>query len=279
MIYRAPIAIGGIGGSGTRMIADITIKAGINLGEQLNPMNDNLWFTLLMKRQELWPPEEHSQEIKQAYHLFKRAMHGRAATSPSDQLAIQKALGDKRSSYDVKILATPVQGLQNMPRQPLKKIRQHWGWKEPNTHIVLPELLKIEPKMKYLHVMRNGLDMAYSVNQQQTEFWSEQLLGRQHTKPAAEASLSYWCAAHRRILEVTQNMGERFLLVNYDQLCLKPEQELPRLLRFLGNEQVDLESIIKLIKPPKSIGRHKQHPPLDISERDLNLLKQLGYSI
>jgi hypothetical protein len=37
-----------------------------------------------------------------------------------------------------------------------------WGWKEPNTHVVLDRLWAELPRLKYVHVRRHGLDMAFS---------------------------------------------------------------------------------------------------------------------
>ena len=45
-----PLVIGGLGGSGTRVVADILLAQGWYLGQDLNRAKDNLLFTLLFKR-------------------------------------------------------------------------------------------------------------------------------------------------------------------------------------------------------------------------------------
>ena len=50
MNQNTPIVIGGVGGSGTRLIAQILKELGYHLGNYLNLSEDNLWFTLLFKR-------------------------------------------------------------------------------------------------------------------------------------------------------------------------------------------------------------------------------------
>ena len=47
---NAPVVIGGVGGSGTRLIAECLKEAGYLMGADMNGANDNLWFTLLFKR-------------------------------------------------------------------------------------------------------------------------------------------------------------------------------------------------------------------------------------
>ena len=51
---RTPtVIVGGIGGSGTRLIAMILASLGLNIGNDLNEAYDNLTFTLLFKRQNI----------------------------------------------------------------------------------------------------------------------------------------------------------------------------------------------------------------------------------
>jgi len=47
---EAPVAIGGVGGSGTRLIAQCLKELGYFIGSDLNESNDNLLFTALFKR-------------------------------------------------------------------------------------------------------------------------------------------------------------------------------------------------------------------------------------
>ena len=46
MGMTAPVAIGGVGGSGTRLVAQLLSGAGIHMGDDLNGSSDTLWFTL-----------------------------------------------------------------------------------------------------------------------------------------------------------------------------------------------------------------------------------------
>ncbi|MCW3019543.1 MAG: hypothetical protein JWN10_1851, partial [Solirubrobacterales bacterium] len=48
--YGPPLVIAGIGGSGTRVAAQLLIELGFYLGEDLNPALDNLTSTFLFKR-------------------------------------------------------------------------------------------------------------------------------------------------------------------------------------------------------------------------------------
>src|SRR5581483_5848515 len=75
----APVAIGGLGGSGTRVVARLLQDLGFYLGADLNDYEDNLWFTLLMKRpRSLTRIQRHrSRHVHEALGVFESAMAGR----------------------------------------------------------------------------------------------------------------------------------------------------------------------------------------------------------
>src|SRR5690625_1809266 len=82
-----PVAIGALGGSGTRMIAQFLRDAGYYLGDDLNTANDNLWFTLLFRRRDiLIEPRCSFDDIAR---LFFRRMRG-TSTSWPDSNAIDQ---------------------------------------------------------------------------------------------------------------------------------------------------------------------------------------------
>ena len=56
--------IGGVGGSGTRVVAQMMSEAGVYIGDLLNEPNDNLWFTLLFRRPWLLNDENEKQQLK-----------------------------------------------------------------------------------------------------------------------------------------------------------------------------------------------------------------------
>ena len=48
-----PVIVGGIGGSGTRLVAGLLQIFGYYIGDDLNDSLDNHWFTLLFKRRSI----------------------------------------------------------------------------------------------------------------------------------------------------------------------------------------------------------------------------------
>jgi hypothetical protein len=79
-----PIVVGGVGGSGTRVIAQILSEIGVYFGADLNRPADNLWFTLLFRRPRWFRrvAERNSAAILAGLDVFERIMTGRLALTP-----------------------------------------------------------------------------------------------------------------------------------------------------------------------------------------------------
>ncbi len=247
-IPHTPVAIGGVGGSGTRAVASILRSLGYCIGADLNSANDNLWFTLLFKRPELLSvPPEHA-DFERSALLFRAAMLGGNVLSAEQRQWVFSLTGD-RSQH-------PSAWLQQRAHSLIAAAatRRHapsrWGWKEPNTHVMVDRLVRHFPEMTYIHVMRNGLDMAHSSNQNQLCLWGRFFFGHDNYTMDPYWSLKYWCLVHRRMEAFGKRMGARFLLLNYDDLCLHPARALEQLLGFLKTPATTtaIDSLTSLIE-------------------------------
>ena len=247
------------------------------MGNDLNRTNDNLAFTLLFKRPELWPLDQHISEIWQAMETFFKAEYFRIPLDENDLRLIDHVVTINSLQHPAIWLEKRRSKLLEHRSNPQKPFQ--WGWKEPNTHIFLPALMDCVPGIKYVHVMRHGLDMANSKNQSQVNLWGKFLLEEMGNGPKAEESFRYWCAVHRRVMELTRNLNNRFLLLNFDDFCSQPETELKKLLNFLEVTVTDkgFEDLVRIVDPPASLGRYKNKAPIAASASDIELLKQLGY--
>ncbi|MEH6610844.1 MAG: sulfotransferase [Halioglobus sp.] len=273
-----PVAIGGVGGSGTRLIADTMMQLGFQLGTDLNGPRDNLAFSFLFKRAELWPLDDHREELNQALDLFFNAMYfHRPLTMQEREFITKLALIGRPPHAADWPSARAAALLQPSTGQTRPKL---WGWKEPNTHIFLPALIERVPGMKYIHVVRHGLDMAHSDNQSQLLLWGQALTNKTLSKPNPGNSFEYWCAAHERILRIGATMESNFYLLNYDKFCSKPERELEKLLQFLQlkPEVQSINKILREIEAPASISRHRKQARLAITDSQRDLLVRLGFN-
>ncbi|MDB2407700.1 sulfotransferase [Jannaschia sp.] len=236
---RAPVAIGGLGGSGTRIFAAMLQNAGFFIGSELNEPLDNLWFTVLFKR-EIWSrqiPDRADVEI--SIDLFRRAMTtGLAGTlTRYESDLLDELISDLSPVGRWRCGVTPDQAKSLIEyRPPPGGHGSLWGWKEPNTHLFLPSLDRQIDDLRYIHVVRNGLDMAFSRNTWQADHWSHHYALKRRTERSDPIhQLRYWIAANRRVIDYGQrHMADRFMVVDYDDFCLRPILHWPRLQQFLG---------------------------------------------
>jgi hypothetical protein len=273
---HAPIAIGGIGGSGTRVIAAILREAGIDIGAELNSSLDNLWFTFLFKDHDIRDISDH--EFRQRVALFRSAMVGGPAPTADDVALIDALSRKERTGFNLEWHGERARSLLAALTE--RKEPHAWGWKEPNTHIVLDRLAATLPDLRYIHVARNGLDMALSKNQNQPRMWGKLAFG-EAVEVTPRQSVKFWCWAHRRVLAMAKELGPRFLFVRFEDLCESPESEIGRLLSFAGIEpDADLvRRATLLVFPPASLGRHKSLDLATIDAADIQYMKQLGFDV
>jgi hypothetical protein len=274
-----PVAIGGIGGSGTRVVVEILQDLGYYLGNDLNAALDNLMFTLLFKRRSLWPTESHRAEIEGLVALFLNLMTHRYKVGEAGMNLLKTCVAEATTEHPAPWREQRQAMIFRLQEESGGAVGR-WGWKEPNTHIFLRELKTSIPDLKYVHVMRHGVDMALSVNQNQLKLWGEGLLGREVVIGPGD-SLRYWCVTHRRLLAIKKEMPEHLLLLDFDRLCEEPDEGLHKLALFLG---VELEGsikdqLLKKIRSPKSLGRYQKADRTLFAEEDLEFVREMGFVV
>ena len=285
---QGPIVIGGVGGSGTRAVIEVVRRLGIYTGAQLNPAGDNEWFTMLCKLPR-WQEDE-TDSIMRSFDLVERAMQGVLGPTRGERKEISQIVGrctawiaqgdlpDSMSEDWLRIVSTSLLRSRDL----VPKDAPLWGLKEPNSHIFLPELQTyFGDRLRYVHVIRNGFYMAHSANQSQVRRWGPRF-GIEAELDSPVASLDYWIRSN----ELAIGRGRRmrpgsFLLVNHDQLCESPRDEMTKLVEFLGIRPSDeeLEELVALPQQPKPIGTSRQEMVKEFGEERVARVEALGFRL
>lgn len=284
MQYPHIVAVGGLGGSGTRVVARMLQMLDIYIGDSLNSKLDNLWFTLLFKRPAWFRAMPEPDEFFFALNLFRRAMEeGLTDNLPNGAEARLRTILREAEEVGFFLGVTPAVLTELFrSRRYDRQLFRGWGWKEPNTHVFLPQVAAAIPNLKYVHVIRNGLDMAFSKNQQQRANWGA-VIGNAdvHTVPLTPSvALDFWITANRRAVEIGRVIGpDRFHLLNYDRLCASPDGEIRGLLDFLGISApgADPVSLAELVAPV-SVGRFRSHPDHGFTAAQIQAVRDLGFA-
>ena len=278
---QAPVVVGGVGGSGTRVIARLLSDAGVDMGSDLNGSLDDLTFTALFKRKQLWPLAAHISELTV---LLQTYLSARGHPTPPQTTPEQHARRARRVLESIGLEDSWVEaGTLEERRKTLVQVAQasgSWGWKEPNCHIFLPYLLQALPNMKYIHVLRNGLDMAFSTNQNQLSMWGPFVLGRPVDNDSPGDSFAYWCKVHSQLLQYHQTASDRILLLRLEMVLEQPGEAMAVISKFLNINISDYQAAAwrESLRSPRSLCGNINSGRLIPDDDQTDILLKLGYS-
>jgi len=158
---------------------------------------------------------------------------------------------------------------------------QPWGWKEPRSIYLLAFFHRHLPALRFLHVVRDGRDMALSTNQNQL---------RKHGDAARippdlsdpERSLALWSWVNLTAARYgEEQLGDRYLRVRFEDLCARPVEVAREVLGFFeiaGDPNLALDAV----SAPASLGRWRSEPPATIAaleKQGAAALVELGYEL
>jgi hypothetical protein len=287
---KSPVVIGGIGGSGTRVVAEICQQLGIYLGRNLNDSLDNLWYAALFKRSDLFEQKKKDDQIRKGLDILTHAMiGGDLNTDDFRRLVIEYTDDIRQDAYYENEFENYFGTMPNFIQDIVGSAKPNfesfvgWGWKEPNSHLLLEDLANYFANLRYIHVQRNGLDMAYSDNQIQVTLWGA-MFGINYRKDSHDpaASFRYWVEANKKAV----NLGKKFLPDNFlalqlEQICRSPVKEINRIAEFLELplSKAAIEQIATIPKMPETVGRYKHQNMSWLTHSDMQALKTLGYAV
>jgi len=269
-----PLVISGTGGSGTRVLAKAALDAGCYLGDTVNIALDCTAFTSMWGRP--FSPEvlrRVSGRMMRPDELFGASLPRYVArgTHPLSE--------SERSVLVDDLLRRLAWLLRNRPSPDAP-----WGWKFPGSIHYLPLFDEVFPRMRFIHLVRDGRDMAFSKNQIQLRGYGRLFIGSDADElPEPVRSALLW---NRMNMDAARYgraaMGERYLVVRFEDLCADPAQELSRVWRFMGfPAAVSPEVAARSVSYRGQLGRWRQHPDQElvreVSARAEEGLRTFGY--
>lgn len=245
------------------------------IGGDLNGPLDNLWFTLLFKRRSALLETE--ARFDQLCNLFWDRMTGQAGKGAEVQAVLTRLSQQDRFQHSKAWLQARAESWLSMPATP----GVPWAWKEPNTHLVLERLFVRQPELRYIHFLRNPLDMAISANQQQLWNWGPVILNRP-VEIGPRDSLSYICAVTERIFALSKAYAGRICMVDFELLCRQPETVCRQIGEFIGTTP-DRETVAwfadMVTSGAPEGGRGKAIDRSVFFPDDLAFIEALGYDV
>ena len=244
-----PVIVGAVGGSGTRVVTRLIRSAGVFMGSRLNEAED-------------------SEPVMAFYDEWLRPyLEGGGELPPGDRRAAEARFREA--------------------------LREHlaghggsraWGVKVPRNILALPLWHDRFPGLRFVHVVRNGLDMAYSEDRNQLRMFGDLILSReeqQRIDPVRESA--YW----RRVNLEAAAFGESqlrglYLRLRFEDVCADPTGAYARLCEFLelSKPATRPRRATRSIAAPATIDRWMEHPEHEVAEvvsAGRQALERFGY--
>jgi hypothetical protein len=224
-----PCIIGATGGSGTRVVARIARGGGMFIGSHLAPSEDALPF---------------------------RSYFDRWINAFMDQTACWEASAPRLEN----LMAEELPALLAEHRADARSDQDPWGWKAPRSIFLLPFWKRIFPGLRFLHVIRDGRDMAFSANQNQVLRHGGALLRPGEERLSVEVrSTLLWSRLNAMAADFGERcLGDAYLRIRYEDLCSDPEAVIGRLFIHFRLEGDIARIAAEEVRPPATIGRWKR---------------------
>jgi len=136
-----------------------------------------------------------------------------------------------------------------------------WGWKNPRSLLLLAFLHEQFPEMRFIHVVRDGRDMAFSENQYDVKRHGAAVLqGRLQDAPQPVRAAAIWAVSNVNTHDYgKRHMAQTYLRLNFETLCERPKDSVQLILDFLANSTADAAKIAEeLIVSPTTMGRWRR---------------------
>jgi hypothetical protein len=160
-----------------------------------------------------------------------------------------------------------------------------WGWKFPETYLVGNYVAAAFPEARYVHVVRDGRDVAFKWHRsdrpdQRLGYRLLRHLGALDQPHPMQAALS-WDFQVRRFERFARMRAEQVHTISFESLCTEPVATMEGVSRFLGVPMTDecREYLAAQIRPEK-VAQHRHEDPAEVARVEAAIeptLRRYGY--
>ena len=231
---RAPVFIGGTNGSGTRVYARLFDAGGVFQGAQKNYA---------------FEPEAIIQYTRPLVPKLMAQAHA-AIYRPE---TLPQAARDETRTW--------IGEFARQVRSEAPAGYARWGWKHPRNLYLLPFLNEVFPDCVFVHVIRDGRDMALAGNK--ADFLTLRgYLGNDYAATREGAS-AFWSDVNTEVADWAEDaLGPRYVVARLEDLCNAPREETRRLMTRAGIAVDDTLAgqSREIVSPPGTLGRWRDLP-------------------
>lgn len=238
-LLTAPVVVGATGGSGTRVLATVLDRLGVFMGTDLNPAGDAMPFEPALDSF-INPVLEQTRNVHFSVDKLPLPMLRRAR---------------------IAVLTAAARHLRTCPGT-----AAHWGFKNPRQIFLLPVLADLFPGMRFIHMVRDGRDMALSGNRNQLRQHYGSLFDEPVPDDAERGAIALWQAVNVEASTwAGYSLAGRYLTVRFEDLCAAPTATVERIAAFVAglDEAIAPDRIAAAaaaVQAPDSLGRWRDLP-------------------
>jgi len=259
---HSPLVLTGRGGSGTRMLSEIARHFDVFLGNEINKTGDSTEWADLIYDYAISKFEKGDR-----VGLLKRRKFSRQIAGMSKKLAADGLAGNHR----------------------------HWGWKLPETILVIPEIHARFPDMKLVHLVRHPVSISLRgvhLTSRISHRVGRRVVAaayRRYGRPVERMKTDEihlhnaysWKYQVASAMEYGRNElpAGNYIELKFEDLCSRPEAEEARIGEFIGEApRIDSETIAINPRPrkPEFWSRDKIE---EVWEVCADVATELGYTL
>jgi hypothetical protein len=288
----SPVIILGMHRSGTSMITGFLKKMGLFVGKDVfdDIHNESNYF--LQVNDELLKRVNASWDSVDNFHYFLRS-------NELVEMALSRMNYDLQNTKRIGLKSAKIQDYLDR-HSSLASINTPWGWKDPRTVVTAPLWLKIFPNAKIVYIVRNGVDVASSLQtraikdfKRRKEKYDKKFSSRSSSRSKLESS-AYRGSAKCLFLEGAFSLWEDYMdsaektlstmsndkiVIKYEDLLSNPEPYLRELAEFCKISDENIADIASGVKLDRS-NAYLNNPKLKEFYRqakDSQWMKAYGY--
>jgi Sulfotransferase family len=253
--FKAPLVIGGVGGSGTRVYRSIVEAAGYSM--LTTPLPHRL------------KTDKHHDNYPLSRFFYNRWIDPYVAGELDQRGSAQMRLECRAWLFAC---------------SPTRYGRGRWGWKNPRASFLVPFFHELYPSMWFIHVVRDGRDHAFHPSFPYTKHMRVLLSPEEQQLPDHVRKGLAWARRHQLVREQSARLlPGRHLSSRLEDLCADPEREIRRIYDFLGLEADSIvERAAQLVRTPASLGRWQAESADRLAEAEEAMrdeLEHYGYPL
>jgi hypothetical protein len=276
----SPIVVIGMHRSGTRLLVEVLAKLGVFMGADRQADAESVTFMLINEEILHQCGAFWSEPMSAHFMLAQPEVVGQIAATVRGALAasFERYAGPGGGELEARAEELPL-----------------FGWKDPRNTFTLPVWRHVFPRLRAVHIVRHGVDVAASLARRHAEALRAAtgdsvpsaltvirdhalgILSSRRGWTLAEA-LTMWEQYVEKARQESAALGERGLEVRYEDLLARPDHVISTLAKFCG-VPAPREPMLARLEPSRGYAFRRNPELVEFAGSVQEVLARYGYGL